>query len=509
MDASEIEVFLALGDELHFGRAAERVQLSQPRVSRLVASLERRVGGPLFERTSRRVALTPLGVRLRDRVAPAWSELRGALEEARAAARGTNGTLRIGCLVTVAGPALTRLVEEFCACHPDCELTMHVVDTMDPYAALRRGDIDVLVSYVVLDEPDLTGGPVFEYRDRVLLVARGHRLEGRESLSVEDLADEEVHENAPSFPPALYDVIAPPVTPSGRPIRRTYPWRDAEEVLTAVARGQIVHPGAAGTPLTTRSDLVPVPIRDLPPLPLGLVWCTAHENARIRALAAIARRLAPRPRREPSAGLSGGLRVDQGGRVAAVDAGHDRLGMDVVRDRPAALPFVDGQIEGVVGDIHPGDAVPGDGEQYGLDRGALATGGHQFAEELGVLPVQAERDEPAAAALAVDGQVLVDQVDLVAQVGELGGEFFERRQPAQPASSGAVDQHVRGDDGVPAVEFHALEAFVELASNRLLNHDLTSLLSRPLSSAPPPVINGDLRNDPCRTGIGPAVGQWT
>jgi hypothetical protein len=108
-------------------------------------------------------------------------------------------------------------------------------------------------------------------------------------VSVEDLGDEEVHQNAPGFPAEVYDAIVPPVTPAGRPIRRTYPWTDDEDVLTAVARGQIVHPSFAGMPLATRPDLVHVPIRDLPPLPVGLIWRTVHHNARIRALAATAR----------------------------------------------------------------------------------------------------------------------------------------------------------------------------------------------------------------------------
>jgi Bacterial regulatory helix-turn-helix protein, lysR family len=64
VDTTEIEVFLVLAEELHFGRTAERLRLPQPRVSRLVAALERRVGGTLFERTSRRVRLTPLGQQL-------------------------------------------------------------------------------------------------------------------------------------------------------------------------------------------------------------------------------------------------------------------------------------------------------------------------------------------------------------------------------------------------------------------------------------------------------------
>ncbi|HZA57554.1 MAG TPA: LysR family transcriptional regulator, partial [Solirubrobacterales bacterium] len=61
MDLAHIETFFILCEELHFGRTAERLHVSQPRVSRLVASLETEIGGALFERTSRRVALTSLG----------------------------------------------------------------------------------------------------------------------------------------------------------------------------------------------------------------------------------------------------------------------------------------------------------------------------------------------------------------------------------------------------------------------------------------------------------------
>jgi DNA-binding transcriptional LysR family regulator len=92
MDTAEIEVFLVLAEELHFGRTAERLRLPQPRVSRLVAALERRAGGALFERTSRRVRLTPLGQQLASRLRPAYAQLTAALDEARAAAR--SGTCR-------------------------------------------------------------------------------------------------------------------------------------------------------------------------------------------------------------------------------------------------------------------------------------------------------------------------------------------------------------------------------------------------------------------------------
>jgi hypothetical protein len=63
--------------------------------------------------------------------------------------------------------------------------------------------------------------------------------------------------------------------------------------VALVARGQIVHPTASGLPMFGRPDIALVPIEDLPPLPLGLIWCTAHENARIKALAEIARSIGP------------------------------------------------------------------------------------------------------------------------------------------------------------------------------------------------------------------------
>src|SRR5688572_12964992 len=74
LDRHELEAFLTLAEELHFGRAAERLHLSTSRVSQTIAKLERRIGLPLFHRTSRRVEMTDLGRRLHDEIRPAWEE---------------------------------------------------------------------------------------------------------------------------------------------------------------------------------------------------------------------------------------------------------------------------------------------------------------------------------------------------------------------------------------------------------------------------------------------------
>jgi DNA-binding transcriptional LysR family regulator len=298
MDTAEIEVFLVLAEELHFGRTAERLRVPQPRVSRLVAALEHRVGGALFERTSRRVRLTPLGQQLASRLRPAYAQLIEVLDDARAATRDAAGAIRIGFSPTSNMEVLTRLVAAFEARYPDSQAVLHAVSNFDPYSALRCGDLDVLVNWLAVDEPDLTVGPVLEERDRVLAVASGDPLAARPAVSVEDLADREVALMTPPFPAALNDAIFPPRTPSGRVIRRTQPVRSIHELVALIARGQIVHPTASGIPMLVRDDITLIPITGLPPLPLGLIWCTAHENARIQALAQTARSLRRRAARK-------------------------------------------------------------------------------------------------------------------------------------------------------------------------------------------------------------------
>lgn len=289
VELRELRIFLALAEELHFGRTADRLGVSQPGVSEAVRVLESRLGVKLFERTSRRVRLTSAGEEFRGRLAPALAALERELAETADASGDISGLLRVGFVLTTEGPALSRLVAAFHARYPGCEVRLQEVETFDAYRALRHGDVDVLCNWLAVDDPGLTAGAAFAYYQRALAVAPAHRLARRAAVSVEDLADEEVALFPPTTPPAVYDLLVPPVTPSGRPIRRTQPVRTIHEILAFVARGRIVHPTSSVVPIFDRDDVTLVPIDDLPPLPLGLVWVTSRENARIRALDEIAR----------------------------------------------------------------------------------------------------------------------------------------------------------------------------------------------------------------------------
>jgi DNA-binding transcriptional LysR family regulator len=297
VELRELSAFLTLAEELHYGRTAERLLVTPARVSQAIQTLEAKIGGRLFERTSRRVTLTRLGERFQEQLEPAYAALQAVIRAAQHDAGTITERLRIGFTTTTGGPALSRLVTEARGRYRRCEITLHEVESFDPYARLRRGEIDVLCHYLPLAERDLTAGPALAHYDLVLLVARRHRLAEMSSVSIEDLGGEELPRLPSTFPSMLQNLI-PALTPAGRPIRFTaQPVRTINEILSLVAQGSIVWPGIATT-RGLRDDVVAVPFRDLPPLVLALIWRTGHENAAIRTLAEVARGIGP-DSREP------------------------------------------------------------------------------------------------------------------------------------------------------------------------------------------------------------------
>lgn len=302
VELRELRIFLALADELHFGRTAERLGVSQSAVSEGIQLLERRLGARLFDRTSRRVALTAAGHELRQRLAPILDSLDRVLGDTRDDATGISGVLRVGTTYMTFLPPALELSGAFSRAYPRCAVDYVSVDAYDPHPSLRRGQVDALINWLAIDEPDLTVGPAIAYYERVLVVGRGHRLAGRAWVSLEELADETVNQPPASFPAALRDAILPPRTPSGKVIRRARIGHDGTDdswslgaVLDALVHGQLVHPTMRGMAAFQRPDLIPVPIHDLPPMPLGLIWRTATEDAKIRALAEVARTNGPWP----------------------------------------------------------------------------------------------------------------------------------------------------------------------------------------------------------------------
>ncbi|GAA3311283.1 LysR family transcriptional regulator [Nonomuraea dietziae] len=284
----ELETFLTLAEELHFGRAADRLHVSRARVSQMTQALERRVGGTLFERTSRRVALTPLGTQLREDLDLHYQGVLEALANAADSAQGGGGVLRVGFSSPAASERVMRVVEAFRALHPRCEVQIREVHLSDRFGALRRGELDLQVVELPVEEPDLTVGPVL-LRDRtVLAVSASHRLAGRRSISIEDLGGENllVTHDLPGYFRARH---MPDRTPAGRPIPHSTTTKYWQELLALVAAGEGVTIAAAqGARYYPRPNLVYVPFHDVAPFEYALMWRTASVSAKALAFTKVA-----------------------------------------------------------------------------------------------------------------------------------------------------------------------------------------------------------------------------
>jgi DNA-binding transcriptional LysR family regulator len=286
IEMRELRVFLTLCEELHFGRAAERLGLTHSRVSQVIRLLETQVGGRLFDRTSRRVRLTPVGERLRDNLAQPFEQLERAIGDARTVATGVAGTLRIGIYFTLsAGPHMPNIVRTFESRHPDCGVDFVNTGYERSYVdVLRAGEVDMLATRVPLEAPDITIGAILSREERIVLVAQDDPLADLDSISYEQLADRVVGD-IPSFPREMMDAFIPPATPSGRVLRRISNV-DPEVVMMRVALGEQVHPTVRSfLQHQSHPGIASVPIRDLPPSETALVWLTANRSPKIEAFA--------------------------------------------------------------------------------------------------------------------------------------------------------------------------------------------------------------------------------
>ncbi|MFG2917885.1 LysR family transcriptional regulator [Kitasatospora sp. NPDC048298] len=282
LERLEVEVFLGLAEELHFGRTAERLHLTTGRVSQVVRKLERRIGGKLFDRTSRSVRLTVVGRQLADDLVPVVAAMEAALRRAEDAGRGVTGELRVAFLGEWTAPVLLRAVALFGERHPECRVDVREVQLANSRSSLEDGSVDVLIASYPFD--GMARGPVLLTERRVLAVAAGHPLAAERSVSVEVLGDHPVVQYPAVTSAAFKRDRTPERTPSGRPVPKGPSGATFSELLSLVAMGRGVLPvGEHSRRYYPRPDVAYVPIHDAPPIERGPVWLESNTTARVRA----------------------------------------------------------------------------------------------------------------------------------------------------------------------------------------------------------------------------------
>jgi DNA-binding transcriptional LysR family regulator len=157
----ELRPFLVLAEELHFRKAAERLFVSQPALSKQIQRLEAKLGGPLFARTRRKVTLTEAGRLLVPIAQKLASESQMAFDSTRAAVEGRAGTLRIGFGIATVSAVLPRTILRFHRSHPLVELQMRDMSTPSQVAALLDARIDIGIVRLPVAHTELETQPLF------------------------------------------------------------------------------------------------------------------------------------------------------------------------------------------------------------------------------------------------------------------------------------------------------------------------------------------------------------
>jgi DNA-binding transcriptional LysR family regulator len=203
MELRQLESFIRVAEELHFGRAAQALHLSQPALSKQIQALEDGLGIKLFERTKHWVKLTIAGRQFLETAYQVLRDLEEGIHVTKQIAQGQAGRLRIGLTEAALFGLAPTLIRTYRQHYPQVELILTSGGTEANVEALRIRQIDVGFVYLPIREPSLSVSPLFE-QSYVAALPRTHRLAKLKQLSLQSLANEALIFYPRAIAPVLY-----------------------------------------------------------------------------------------------------------------------------------------------------------------------------------------------------------------------------------------------------------------------------------------------------------------
>ena len=231
MDLRQMRYFQVLAEELNFGRAAARLHMAQPPLTRQIQALEHELGAVLFERTPRGVLLTIAGQTLYDEVPNILSLVARARSRTEQAGQGRLGRIDVGIFGASILNVIPRVLSRFRAEHPEVELFLHTMTKAEQIEALRERRITVGFNRLVPNEPDIAFSIVLRERYLVALPA-SHRLCAKAEITLTDMAGEPLilYPNLPM--PGLAQQVLAAFAREGLAVRVV---QQVEDILTSIA----------------------------------------------------------------------------------------------------------------------------------------------------------------------------------------------------------------------------------------------------------------------------------
>ncbi|WP_182908975.1 LysR family transcriptional regulator [Microbispora sp. H13382] len=285
----QLRLFLVLAEELHFGRAAQRLFLTQPALSQQIRALEGRLNVNLVQRSSRRVDLTAAGRALEEEARGVVAAMDRFRSVAATHARQVRGHLRIGAIGGEAFmPHAIAILAELSARHPGITVEIRSINFVEQIDLLHRREVDAafLRSPVPpgMRSLHLATGP------RVACLPAGDPLVARAPLTLAQLSEHVVVDVPIPELREWWDYWTINPRPDGRPVRYGPVVGDVDALLSAVARGQaIAFLPAEARHDYTRRGVAYVDVTDLPLSTSVLAWVAEHDHSLLAALLQAAR----------------------------------------------------------------------------------------------------------------------------------------------------------------------------------------------------------------------------
>jgi DNA-binding transcriptional LysR family regulator len=270
MELRHVRYFLAVADELHFGRAAARVHVAQPALSRQIRALEAEMGLTLFVRDRRRVALTSAGTAFLDQAKSLLEHVDRAVEAARRAARGELGLLRIGYVPAVAGTGLPEIVRSFRKRFPGVEVRLQEMNPAMQIEAVLGNRVDVGFVRGPTHESAVAVQTVFE-EPFVAALPDGHPLGCHKRIGLAMLAGEPFVLQARSRGPGSHDQILAICRGAGFSPRVVQEGSQTD-VVSLVASGAGVAIVPTSLRAIRRAGVVYRPLIERPMTQLDMIW---------------------------------------------------------------------------------------------------------------------------------------------------------------------------------------------------------------------------------------------
>jgi DNA-binding transcriptional LysR family regulator len=189
MELRRLRYFIAVAEELHFGRAASRLDIAQPPLSRQIAALETEIGAQLFDRSRSQIRLTQAGQVLEGHARHLIEAMDNAYRETRLVGEGGHGRLRLAFVGSASHGALPSLIKSYRSHFPKVELALSAMNNAALHSALVQRDIDIAVARPDLNDDDLRHEPL-SHEDLVLAIPDNSELLDRPHIAFRDLADQ-------------------------------------------------------------------------------------------------------------------------------------------------------------------------------------------------------------------------------------------------------------------------------------------------------------------------------